>query len=290
MNVLDLALVVAIGLLLAVLALWAVRPPRRSRTFDGGTVRKVRQYQTPGALAVVEAEPEPESVALAPYQPPPAPLIRINTQASLPQVDSGPGWELERRTPHRTPSLESDFAVPALQAGMTAFAVGVGAAMLAWAAAWSWRVPVAVCGATFVLSWLWRLRIVDGLLWTIETIIRRDVDGDNHIGQPTPQHAFTVANPSAARSTVAQTARQQAQDTRRAELLAFVHTCATHGTSERAHGVKATGPDREKYLEYRDALLSLGLAQWRNPDRPKAGWLLAVDEQQAAAVVSKHVL
>lgn len=293
MNALDMALVGSIGLLLAVLVLWAVRPPKRAkRSYDGGTVKQVREYKTPGELVPV-TEPEPEEdfnpFAVAPYQPQPAPVIRVDT-GRLPVADNGPAWELERRTPHRTPSVESDFAVPALQAGMTALAVGVGAAMLAWAAAWSWRVPVAVCGAVFVLSWLWRLRIVDGLLWTVESIIRRDVTGDNHIGQPEPQHAYTLANPAEARAQVAQTQRAQAQDTRRAELLAFVHTCTTHGTSERAHGVQATGPDREKYLAHRDALLALGVANWRNPDRPKAGWLLAVDEAQASDVISKHVV
>ncbi len=289
MNAVDVALVASSGLLLGVLGLWAVRPPRRAaRTYDGATVRKVREYQTPGALAVVEPEPEPAQ--LVPYNPAPAPLIRINAQNTLPVADNGPAWEFEKRTPHRTPSMEADFFVPALQAGMTAFAAGMGAGLMAWALAWSWRVPVAVCGAVFVCSWLWRLRIVDGLLWTVESIIRRDVDGDGQVGAPAPQHAYTLANPAEARSTVAQTARQQAESTRRAELLAFVHTCATHGTSERAHGVKATGPDREKYLAHRDALLALGVAQWRNADRPKAGWLLATDEEHATAVISRHVV
>ncbi len=281
--------VVGAGALLAVLVLWAVRPPRRAkRSYDGGTVKQVREYKTPGELVPV-TEPEPEEdfnpFAVAPYQPQPAPVIRVDT-GRLPVADNGPAWELERRTPHRTPSVESDFAVPALQAGMTALAVGVGAALVAWALAWSWRVPVAVCGAVFVLSWLWRLRIVDGLLWTVESIIRRDVTGDGQVGAP--QTNFALVNPAEARTEAARAERTQADDTRRAELLDFLHRCYTVGTGVRAHDANNLGPVRDRYIRLRGTLMQLGIARWKNPDKTGAGWLLTVDEEQAAAIIMRH--
>jgi len=290
MNAPDYALLAAIGALLAVLILYAVRPPARAkRSYDGATVRPLRQYQTPGALTVMEAEPEPESVALAPYEP--APVIRIETgRGRLPVADSGPGWELERRIPHRTPSLEADFFVPALQAGMTAFAAGMGAGLMAWALAWSWRVPVFVMGAVFVGGWLWRLRIVDGLLWTVESIIRRDVTGDGQVGAPTPQHAFTLANPAQARSAATQEARQTADSERRAELIAFLDRCLLVGCSESKHGIKASGPERDRFLQNRETLMQLGIAAWKNPEKPKAGWGVVVSHERARQLITKHVL
>lgn len=286
MNALDLALLASIGLLMHILVAYLGRLNDRAprRTYDGGTVKRVREYQTPGTLVpVLEAEPEPESVALAPYQP--NPLIRIDT-GRLPVATEQPSWELERRTPHRTPSMEADFFVPALQAGMTAFAAGMGAGLMAWALAWSWRVPVFVMGAVFVGGWLWRLRVTDSLLWVVESIIRRDVTGDNVIGAP--QANFALVNPAQARTEAAQAQQAQAADTRRAELLDFVHRCYTVGTGVRAHDANNLGPVRDRYIRLRGTLMQLGIARWQNPDKTKAGWLLTVDEPTATEIIMRH--
>ena len=54
--------------------------------------------------------------------------------------------------------------------------------------------------------------------------------------------------------------------------------------------IKASGPERTAYVTQRDVLLSLGLAAWRNPDKPKAGWKLTTSRQRAHDVITKHVL
>ena len=37
-------------------------------------------------------------------------------------------------------------------------------------------------------------------------------------------------------------------------------------------------------------LLSLGIARWRNPERPKAGWVMAVSRERARQIIVRHVL
>jgi hypothetical protein len=275
--------IAAAGILVMVaVAILATRANERAlkRTFEAGRleVRDLKRYDLHGDL--LPAEPEPER-GLTQYQPQPI-------SVRLPRAEDGPSWELERRQAQRTPALESDVFVPGLQAVFTAVAAGIGSGLIAWALEWSWKVPVVILGLSLAGAWLWRLGVVSALLWQVESVMQRDFTGDGVAGKPA--HAFTVANPQQARADVAQQQRTSEQDEKRARLLAFAHRCFTHGTSERAHGVAATGPDRDRYLECRDVLLSLGLAQWRNPERPKAGWVMVGDEAGATDVISRHVL
>jgi len=243
----------------------------------------------------------PTESALAPYdagsqlaaQQRPVPVIVLTGGKPvypdrLPAAEAAPSWEVERRTPNRTPTVETDVSVPVLQAFYTALAFGIMAGLLAWAAGWSWRVPVVVLALALAIGWLWRLRLVDGLLWKVESITRTDLTGDNQVGPPVPQHAFTVANPAEARSEAAADVRQQQEDQRRAELLAFVDRCLLVGCSESAQGIKAS--DRADYLRLREVLFQLGIAAWKNPEKPKAGWGLVVSHERARQIIARHVL
>lgn len=216
--------------------------------------------------------------------------MRINDGAELlPALpETLPAPQIETRTAQRAPSRESDLVVPAGQAVMLALAVLVGGGALALALGLSGRLVLAAFGVALIGGWFWRLRVADGLLWAVETIVGQDLDHNGTVGKP--QHAFTVLQPAAARETVARETRQTAASTEHAALLAFVDKCYIRGTSEAAHGVKATGPDRAEYVAKRDVLLSLGVAAWRNPDKPKAGWQMAVSRQRARQLVEKHVL
>lgn len=227
--------------------------------------------------------------ALAPMPPQSRPVISITLpQMEREDADEQPVSEYERRKAQRGVTWESDVRVPFAQAVLTAGAFGVMAGLLAWAFTWSWRVPVVVLALAVAIAWLWRLRLLDALLWEVETITQRDVNQDGRIGRPAA--GYTVANPHVARQTAARSQRESAAERQRAALVAFTHRCYLSGTSEAAHGVKATGPDREAYVKARDALLSLGIAAWRNAERPRAGWQLAVTEAEAMALLSEHVL
>lgn len=262
---------------------------KRRRLIDtvGMAERPGRRNDVSGEVLPREGEP---TRALAPVAARPAPVISI----TLPQPraddnsEDAPLSEYERRKAQRAVSLETDVKVPLAQAVITAGALGVMAGLLAWAFAWSWRVPVVVMALGLAIAWLWRLRLVDALLWEVETVTGRDVNGDGRVGRPA--RAYTVANPHDARAAAQRSQLERQAEQERAALVTFVHRCYTAGTSEAAHGVKATGPDREQYVKARDVLLSLGIAAWRNPERPRAGWVLAVSEAEALALVSEHVL
>jgi len=132
-----------------------------------------------------------------------------------------------------------------------------------------------------------RLRFMDSLLWSVETLTGYDVNGDGKVGEPA---AFTLANPAQARQAAAIAEATTESEAHKAELLAFVHRCYTVGTGERSHGVRASGSDREAYVRQRDVLLSLGIARWKHDGRPRAGWVMAVSHQKALQIIARHVL
>lgn len=235
---------------------------------------------------LLPAEPEPGR-ELVPYTEPARrwPVIRVE----LPQADDNPepAMTWEKRTMQRQPGMESDVRVPIAQAAMTAAAVGVLAGCAAWAFGWPVKTVALVAGVTLAVAWLWRLRLADSLLWQVETLT-------GHVGPqnaaPRTGRAFTLANPAEARTEAQRDTRTAEHEAARAELLAFVHRCYTVGTSEGAHGVKASGPDRQAYVRQRDVLFSLGIATWKNPERPKAGWKMAVSYARTVELIGKHVL
>jgi len=220
-------------------------------------------------LAPLRGEVLPPAVIRIPAAPePPAAVFHENRQA------------------RRDPALESEVYVPALQTIFTALALGLAAGLLAWAAGWSWRVPVVAAAVGLAAGWAWRLRLADRLLWAVETWTDADLNGDGATGRPAM--SFCVANPGQARQTIAAETRQSADEEKRAALLRFVDTSFMRGTSESAQGVAAG--DRADYVKMRDVLLSLGIAAWKNPQRPKAGWVLAVSRQRARQIIARHVL
>lgn len=262
----PLAAILALGL--AWLLLWLAT--RRSERMLQRELRSAR-FDTEGELLP----------ALWDDRPPNGAIMR------LPAADPLPASELETRRPQRAPSLESDVFVPALQSAFTALAGAIVSGLLALGLGWSWRVVAITTAAVLALAWLWRLHLVDGLLWSVETLLQHDVDRDGTVGRP---HMPVVVNPATARSVAADVAVASATESRKRDLMAFVHRCAALGCSERAHGVSATGPERSRYLELRDTLFSLGLAAWRNPDKPRAGWYLTTAEAEAQKIILEHVV
>lgn len=235
---------------------------------------------------VLPADPGRE---LVPYSEPARrswPVIRIDLPMA--EDDPAPAMTWEKRTLQRQPGMEADVRVPLAQAAMTAAAAGILAACAAWAFGWPVRAVALVFGVVLACSWLWRLRLADSLLWATESITGRDVNRDGAVGRPA--QSFTLANPAQARQQAAQTVKTAESEAARAELVAFVHRCYTVGTSEGAHGVKASGPDRAAYVRQRDVLLALGIAAWKNAERPRAGWKMAVSYARATEIIARHVL
>jgi|GEM_PF-1377682 len=201
---------------------------------------------------------------------------------------SRPPLATETWTPARTPALESDVAVPAAQALITALVAAICMALLTWAVGWSWRVPVAILALALTGAWLWRLAKTDALLWTVEGLTGVDLNRDGNIGRP--ERTFIVANPDQARAAVTREAQQAARSEEQAELLAFLDRCYLLGTGEHAHGVRASGPERRRYVAARDTLMRLGLAEWKSPGNPRAGWQLTASRHRARQIIEQHVL
>lgn len=223
-------------------------------------------------------------------QPPVNPaeaVIYVNARPAAVEDDAA-GFVVERRTPTRTPSLEADVKVPLAQTAISALVAFVVMGLLAWVAGWSWRVPVVAAALVMGYVWLSRLRLVDALLWRIETASGRDVNRDGRIGKPVS--GPVLVNPSAARERVAKLHTARASEERRHDLLVFAGRCHSVGCSESAHGVRASGPDRRRFCERRDALMALGLARWKVAGRPNAGWELTTDAETTARTIHEHVL
>jgi hypothetical protein len=230
-------------------------------------------------------------------EPAPAPTRRYAfsiPSATAPETrNAAPGepWTVQTLKPHRDPTPAADVAVPALQATITA-TVGalllLAIALLAMRAPWqdALRAGGLAWAALLAGAWLWRLHVVDGILQEIERIIGRDLTGDGMIGRA--PHTVLL-DPDQARHTI-EAQRREAQDAGElAALLAFVDKCFVSGTSERAHGAKPNTTAREQYIAHRDTLLRLGLAAWRNEDRPTAGWILTTSRQKAHQVIAAHI-
>lgn len=217
----------------------------------------------------------------------PAPIVNINFPRLRDDQETPGSMVWEKRSLQREPSIEADFLLPVLQAFGIASSVLILSALAALALDWTWKVPAIGFGLALAYMLIARLRFMDSLLWSVETITGTDINHDGATGKPA---AFTLANPAQARYEAHKDVDATAQAAARAELLAFVHRCYTVGCSEGSHGVKASGPDRQSYVRQRDVLLSLGIAAWKNPTRPKAGWKMAVSYARAQELIARHVL
>lgn len=232
----------------------------------------------PWEQAEVDAQRQPDRFA---------PIINISLPRAQSAEDAPGGMTWERRTLQREPTVQSDFVLPVLQAFGVAASALILTALMAWAFGWGWRVVAVTFGLALAYMLIARIRHMDSLLWSVETLTGTDINRDGHTGQPA---TLTLANPAMARSEAARDVDATEQAAARAELVAFLHRCYTVGTAETAHGVKAGGPDRDAYLRQRDALMQLGIATWKNPGRPKAGWKMAVSYAKAQEIIGRHVL
>jgi len=219
------------------------------------------------------------------------PILPPMIQLHLPpmrQEDEAVAYETRKSS--RAVTWESDVKVPAAQAFLTAGSFGIMAALLAVALSWSWRVPVIVFAVVVALAWLWRLRLADALLWQIEVITQRDLDGDRHVGRPAEVAAPVLVNPSEARATAGRIAQANTAQAELVDLLAFVTKCANVGTSESAQGIPPAPAARAAYAKKRDCLIDLGVAQWRDPERRRLGWQLTMTPAQATPLLRRHVM
>lgn len=252
--------------------------------------RPVQRHDVDGELLPAESVNPVDAAAraLVPVAQPP-PVISINLpRAAEKSTDAAPVSEYERRKAQRAVTLETDAHVPMTQALFTAATFGASAGLLAWAFGWSWRVPVVVLALALTLGWLWRLRLMDGLLWEIETITGRDVNRDGQVGKPT--FAPVIVNAHDARQEAARAQRANANQSELDELLRFVARCANVGCSEAAQGIGTSPSARAEFARKRDTLIALGVARWKDANRRRCGWELCVSPAQTVAILRQHII
>jgi len=190
-----------------------------------------------------------------------------NYQAGNAPTEGLPGtYEIER--PTARPTLEGMVLVPLFQAliiGVTAgvlvtwLLVDVLEAVESW---WpTWWVATLFC---FGLAFVAKAANAEATLWTVERFIGTDLTGDRVVGKPPEAHLVTITGPGASRLTP--------EERKRAQFIQFVRAVEATGDGGYERWERVLG--RERYLEFRDALLRAGLAQWRDPDNHRLGWRL----------------
>jgi len=184
---------------------------------------------------------------------------------------------LER--PGRSANLEADVVVPAAQAALSGV---LGGSLAAWVlhevAGWDTvRVWIVATALVTAVTWGLLLREHRRLLWELERRWDVDLDGDGHKGEPEPRERLVFMN----RERSKEAAGRQRRENEWRSFLRFVKEIPIRGT---AMGSWEKVIGRDRYQEYRDALIDYGFADWRHyaHERPvrSQGWDLVttVDE------------
>lgn len=190
-----------------------------------------------------------------------------------------PGSEVESATPARAADLVADLLVPLGQAAVTGGLLG-GLFVFLLAEVGGFKgdlVKVWALASLAVAAVAWVILLLDSrrLLWALERVTGRDLDGDRQVGEP--QERLVFLNRERARQDAAQARRADEWST----FVSFVKALQHRGTG---YDAWESVIGRGRYVEYRDALIDYGLARWRSygPNgRPnfKQGWKLTASPE-----------
>jgi hypothetical protein len=203
------------------------------------------------------------------------------TTPAAPTAPTAEPWITETRVPVGESRVTTHVIVPAMQALIAMILLSADVLL------WGWKPVAGIIGAVGIGIWVWRVLLGDSLLWRLETITGRDLDGDGTEGQP--EHPFVLSNKADAQRKARESAEQAWRQSRAEELARFAAVCATQGTSEKKQGITSES-QREKYILRRDALLELGLAAWNDAARPSLGWSLVATPEVTAEIIMNHAL
>ena len=103
----------------------------------------------------------------------------MNRYSNQPQAptQAEPPFMVESRVPVGPSRVETHVFVPFLLAVISMILVAANILL------WQWNPLAGAVGAVGLLVWVWRVLLGDRLLWKLETITGRDLDGDG-IGGP----------------------------------------------------------------------------------------------------------
>lgn len=188
------------------------------------------------------------------------------------------GTELTSEAPARPADVLADVVVPVLQSAITGAVIAGVLVFLAWEVVPDLdgnplKVWAALALGIGAVAWLLLLADTRRLLWAIEKVTGRDLDGDQLAGPPGER--VVIVNAAAAQREAVQRADAQ----RVSQFADFVRRLPTRGTALRAWEGEL---GRDLYAEYRDALVRLGWAAWNSTNRDgspneRQGWALTMD-------------
>lgn len=179
-----------------------------------------------------------------------------------------PGYEVER--PMARPTVEGHVVVPFCQAMIIGGTVGLlatwGLVELEVVRHW-WPAGGLLMLAAFGLAFLVKVSSAEATLWTVERVIGADLDRDGTVGKPEDHDHIILAGPGPTTLTPA--------ERKRGQFVTFVRAIGATGDTSRERFEGSLG--RQRYEEFRNALIGSGLAQWVDPDNHRQGWELARD-------------
>lgn len=186
----------------------------------------------------------------------------MTSAVQSPWAASGPlqgdfaGVDYERRAPAREPSLQADVIVPAAQSILTGLALGVPGSAALGLLGYEFN-QCLIAGGLLALAgagvtWMTKLGLHSSLLWAIETVTGRDIDGDNQTGAPIGAVPVRVE--------LAQGPRTRLVDLPIADdkLAAIADLVLTGGAFSR-RALAGAGVSEAEYKALSDAMLAGGL-------------------------------
>jgi len=183
----------------------------------------------------------------------------IATTRPAPQVT-----EAERRTPARPASVESDVMVPGAQALATGVALGIIAIPVSIYFQLHWTTPLTVLAIGTAGTWMSLLGAHRKLLWTVETIINRDIDGDGATGNPKP--ARVEVEVTAGRTTQLDDFPGPPE-----QLQKFANDVYSGRVTFSERGAGNSGYGATAFKELRKKFIARGWATWRTPGEARQG-------------------
>lgn len=194
--------------------------------------------------------------------------IRQQTLASgTPLVQPGTVWE--KKTPTRSPQINSDVIVPVLQSFITGIVgVIIGRAIANWTAA------IITGGIVFSIVWMFKLWDHRDLLYTIETVTGLDIDKDGYKGKPSEPETVQIELHEHRTNGQSISWLELPIDQDKLALLARSVINGNRSLAESQWTGKSGPFSIDEFRELRDTFIEKGLARWRNPEYPRQGWEL----------------
>jgi hypothetical protein len=176
--------------------------------------------------------------------------------------------DIETSAPARAADIKADLLVPLGQAVVTGALVGglgIMAAVKVRPGIDAFAVWVIVAGLVATAVWVYLLIESRRLLWTIERVTGRDIDGDGEKGKP--------ALPPIQVEVTSGQKQVYLELPGKPEALAALARGVLAGRpmAEDSWSGRAGPFSRSEFRQIRDTLIERGLATWRNPDAKAQG-------------------